>query len=369
MRIRSLLPIIALLAVACTDRGTLTVPAGSHASRNVITPTGTLDQEIGTLIALFPKGLANAASARWSDVKQKYQAGQTEASQLRVAQDQLFQLSDWVQKKGPTMDTPPNGESQANAAARLILYMSLYVYGGPDTPPPSFSAGADDVVGLVTPSAPATIVTPTTRAGVQLEAGSVSENTIFVITQNPKSDYARCAGPLTTTERVCQYPLFYTFNEFPHKRLLKEGTFAVCHVNKVGDPRGPTPTEHERMRLAHTLPADPADYTSGALRGELYGNIEILPLATQTFSFCVDVTYGTSEAVTSIGGALSWLGGAFIKAVTPKSAYAIDQGGGGLSSDTSDFNDVDPGNLSDAAVYSGPSNAIVGGATKKIGRR
>jgi len=241
------------------------------------------------------------------------------------------------------MDTPPNGESKAAAAARLILYMSLYVYSGPDTPPPPFIPGADDAVGLVTPSAPATIVTPTTHAGVALQAGSVSENTIVVITENP-TFYPQCLGPLTTTERVCQYPLFYTFNEFPHTRLLKTARFAVCHV-EVANPRGPANEGiHARVRLAHTLPADPADYTAGSLTGEQYGQIEILPSTTQTFSLCTGVAYGSPASdVIGMSGALGWLARAVTRAVTPKSAYAIDQGGGGESLTFSDFNVVDPG--------------------------
>ena len=354
MRIRSLLPVIALLAAACTDRRDMTVPAGTSASRNVVTPGGTLDQEIGTLIALFPKGHSSAASARWSSVKRKYQAGLTDPSQMQVAKDQLFELSAWVQKKASDMNTPPNSESKANAAARLILYMSLYVYGGPNTPPPPFSPGADDVVGLVTPSAAATVVTPTTHAGVALEAGSVGENTIVVITENP-AFYAPCRGPLSTTGRVCQYPLFYTFNEFPHDRLLKAGRFAVCHV-KVGSPRGPgNDFVHARLRLAHNLPADPANYTPGALRGEQYGSIEILPVTTQTFSFCDGSAYGSPPSSFGMSGALGWLARAVAMAVTPKSAYAIDQGGGGLSLSFSDFNDVDPG-FSDAAPFSGAAS-------------
>src|SRR5258708_22691139 len=93
MRIRSILPVIALLAAACTDRRDMTVPAGTSASRNVVTPGGTLDQEIGTLIALFPKGHSTAASARWGSVKRKYQAGPTHPSPMRRAKDQLFWLS------------------------------------------------------------------------------------------------------------------------------------------------------------------------------------------------------------------------------------------------------------------------------------
>src|SRR5258708_36958375 len=237
MRIRSILPVIALRAAACPARRDMTVPAGTSASRNVVTPGGTLDQEIGTLIALFPKGHSSAASARWSSVKRKYQAGLTDPSQMQVAKDQLFELSAGVKKKASDMNTPPNSESKANAAARLILYMSLYVYGGPNTPPPPFSPGADDVVGLVTPSAAATVVTPTTHAGVALEAGSVGENTIVVITANP-AFYAPCPGPLSTTGRGCQDSLVPTLHQGPPARLLPAGPSPAAHANR-GTPPAP----------------------------------------------------------------------------------------------------------------------------------
>ena len=362
MRIRSLLPIIALLAVACTTDRAPTVPSGNGADLNdVVPPSGSLDQNIRALIDLFPKGLANSASERWRDIKREVHEGRTERSDMRAAKAQLFELSEWVQDKTPRMSNPPNNESKANAATRLILYMSLYVYGGPDSPVPAFPAGADNVVGLVTPSRPATIVTPTKHAGVALEARSVRENTIVVITENPTFYPGPCGGPLKTTSRVCQYPLFYTFNEFPHRLLRKAGRFAVCHVtNGEGNTRGPSAAAHLRMRLAHTLPANKADYTPGSLTGEQYGNIEILPLTTQTFSSCPGTPYRVV-----MNSPLDWFARAVAWAVTPKSAYAIDRGGGGESLSFSDFNDVDPDAHSDAADFSGDGLKDLK-ATKKI---
>src|ERR1700730_10450059 len=174
----------------------------------------------------------------------------------------------------------------------------MYFYGGPSTVPPPFTPGADAVVGVVTPNAPATIVTPTLHAGVQLEAGSVAENTIVVVTQNPTPFPANCSGPLQT--KLCQYPQFYTFDQFPHKRLLKPAKFNVCHVNS-GEQRRPL-ADHDRFRLAHAKPADPADYTPGStIRDQNGESIEILPLIAQTFSTCVGNFYASSAV---LGGPL-----------------------------------------------------------------
>jgi hypothetical protein len=324
-----------------------------------ITPTGTLDQNIIALIKLFPTGLENAGSARWDAIKQKYAAGLTDPNRMATAKSMLFNLSTWVRDHSGSMATPPSGETKPAAAARLIEYMALYVFGGPTTPVPGYAPGADNTVGFVTPDAAATIVTPSTRAGVHLDAGSVDENTIVVITENPTPYPAACSGPLQT--RLCQYPRFYTFDQFPHKRLLKAATFAVCHVN-AGSVREPL-ADHDRFRLAHAKPDDPADYTPGStIRDQNGESVEVLPLVHQAFTTCEDVEY-TADAGTGINSLLRRAMGAVGRVLTPKLAYAIDQGGGGLSFAFSPFNDVDPLGTPDLAVQSlvAPETSIIPG--------
>jgi hypothetical protein len=344
-------PLLLLFALACSDnplggtRAVRTNPTG------VISPTGTLDENIVAILALLPKGLETAATTRWANIKSKYVAGLSDPSQMAVAKQMLFDLSSWVKMKAPDMDTPPNAESKTAAAARAVLYMSLYIFNGPPTTPPPYNPGADAVVGLVTPGAAATVVTPTLHAGVQFEAGSVDENTIIVVTQNLTPYGANCSGPLQTG--LCQYPQFYTFDQFPHKALLKAAKFSVCHING-GTFRSPLRAEiHDRFRLAHTKPADPADYTPGSTIPTQPGeNIEILPLTTQTFTICDDVEYTPEPPPIGVIGALTKMGRAFARLVTPKTAYAIDQGGGGVSRFFSPFNDVDPLGLPDRSVQS-----------------
>ena len=340
--------VLVLAAVACSENPNEIKLLGRTSA--VVAPTGTLDQNIVDVLKLFPKGLETAATTRWANVKQKYAAGLSDPAQMTVAKQMLFELSAWVQQKTPNMDNPPAGEAKGAASARAVLYMSMYVYGGPSTPTPPYLPAADATVGIVTPTTAATIVTPTTHAGVKLDAGSVAENTVIVVTQNPTPYPENCSGPLRT--KFCQYPQFYTFEMFPHAPLLKAATFNVCHVN-TGKNRYPL-ADHERFSLAHTKPADPANYVLG---GKVFdGNgesIEILPRVYQDFSHCeLGDSYASNNTVGGPLGALSRFARGLQKMLTPKTAYAIDVGLGGLSLDMSPFNVLDTLSSPDIAVQS-----------------
>lgn len=358
MNKRSALLVSALcsvFALACSD-STSSRPQLPAKSAIIIVPTGTLDQNITPILALFPTGLETAATIRWGNVKSKYAAGLTDPSQMAVAKQLVFELADWVNKKAPNMDQPPNAETRISAAARAVQYMLMYVYNGPTTPVPSYSPAADAIVGLVTPTAPATIVTPSGHAGVSLEAGSVSENTVIVITQNLTPYPDNCSGPLQTL--VCQYPQFYNFDQFPHVKLLKGAKFSVCHING-GTSRRPL-ADHDRFRLAHAKPANPADYTPGSTIRDQFGeSIEILPLISQTFVTCPDAGIIYADAGVN-DGLFSRLARRVIETLTPKTAYAIDQGGGGVSFFFSPFNDVDPDGRPDRAVQDLTASPVCG---------
>jgi hypothetical protein len=266
---------------------------------------------------------------------------------MNIAKQMLFDLSAWLIQKAPQMDAPAGGETRTSASARAVLYMSMYVYNGPTTPAPPYTPGGDAVVGVVTPNAPATIVTPTLHAGVQFEAGSVDENTVVVVAENPTPYPANCSGPLQT--KLCQYPQFYNFTAFPNKKLLKSATFAVCHVNS-GENRRPL-ADHDRFALAHSKPASPDDYTPGStVRDQNGESIEILPLVEQTFSHCEDNSYATSAVGTGSTALLSRVAGRIQRLITPKTAFAVDLGIGGISDTFSPFNVVDPLGTPDRAV-------------------
>src|SRR6476469_7389715 len=324
---------LAVLAVVagCTDStptSTLTHVPG-HISKVVV--TGTLDQNIASLIALWPQGLSTASGTRWQTIKDSYSAGQ-----ISVAKSKLVELTKFIIAKSPNMTAPPAGETRNAAAARLVLYMSLYIYNGPNTTPPDYSPSADNALGVLSPSTALTLVTPSQHAGAQFDAGSTAEDRIIVITQNPDPYPAECSGPLQTT--LCQYPLFYYISSFPDTKLLKVAKASLCHINS-GTSRLPL-ADHDRFRLAHTKPANASDYTPGST---IKDNIEILPLITQNFVFCDDTEEPPVIASSAIGRGLqlaSSLASKVMKKLAPTSAYAIDQGGGGGFELFSPFHDV-----------------------------
>jgi hypothetical protein len=343
---RRLIGLVALAALAaCSDSSPTrtTAPALNHRVRSTIV-SGSLDDNINDLIDLWGQGQSTDFHNQWNHIKEYYQQGQTDPNKLRQAQKAVQALAQLVVKQsGKMQDDPPGGESPQAAASRLALYMLLYVFGGPNTSPPPYFPGADNAVGFLTPSRGLTLVTPSGDAGAQFDKGSTNVDRIIVIVQNPEP-WGTCEGPLDTT--LCQYPLYYDIMSFPDTKLLKQAKAAVCHP-AVGEPYGPPDSyTHGWLRLAHNKPASPSDYTAG---GTIYEGIEILPLITQTFLTCVDVEYdpppgdfyeefgALNRGMRSIVHLASRVG----KWLLPKSAFAIDQGGGGGFEIFSPFNNVD----------------------------
>jgi hypothetical protein len=341
MRRHTLATAVLMLGLAaCNDATAPTTRlAPGPQTRYQLTAAGTLDAEINALIAaLFPTGLETAAGTRWGSIKEKLAAGQP-----LVAKSKLVELTKWVIQKQSQMDSPPNSESKAGAAARLVLYMSLYVYGGPSTPvPPGFGAGADATVGIVSPTAPAVIQTPALHAAASFDAGSVNADAIVVLTQNTDFFASHCAGPMTT--KYCQYPIFYHYRVFPEQRFNKPVHVAMCHVH-TGTNYGPLPgVDHDKFVVIHDKPVDDANLTPGgyAVPGE---NTEVLPLnpnfdPTNPKISCSGTVYGQrmlfnvpraprgvlenarALAVRAVNGAARTIGGL----LTPQSLYAIDNG-------------------------------------------
>lgn len=334
---------VVVVLAACSDNPTTSARrrqgAPADPLRTNIQPSGTLDQNITYLIgALFPTGLEDAAGDRWDNVKQKYAAGLTDPSQMKVARTMVVNLTNWVLQKESRMTIPAalQPEPVSSAASRLAQYMALYVYLGPGTPVPPYFPGQDAAFGVVTPTTSATIVTPSLHAGVAVDAGSVSENTIITVVQNPNEYPVNCTGPLDTP--YCQYPQFYTFDQFPHVAFLKPVHVGVCHVNS-GDFRAPLAgTNHDYFRFAHPAPAA-ADATPG---GVFVGNIEVLPLITQAFVRCsaADGTPNSAYTLPSAGSSdigmryeratrlVGRLASRIVDLLAPRTAQAIDQGGG-----------------------------------------
>lgn len=347
------------ITAACSDQ--LVTPASPPLildPAKTVVPQGSLDEEIALLSdAVFPRGLETAAGTRWESVKAKYAEGQGDAAQMKVAHRMLYELARWVQGKTSQMDTPPNGESREAAAARLVTYMAMYVHSGPDTEVPPYNPEADAVVGFITPTEPATITTPAGYAGIGVDAGSVTEPAIVTVTQNAQEFPGNCNGPLQT--RRCQYPLFYDFHIYPEQKLLRPAHGAVCHVaptsarRPLDDPEDVEETVHERLRLAHTLPADPDNYTDGATQYGTDGeNIEILPLSAAVGSSGVDCSEAPAYSFGPLGRALNAVASVIGRSLTPEPLYAVDQGPEHDFSFFSPFNLVDPVGTPDLSVES-----------------
>ena len=379
-RERLLTATLLLLAASCRDvtgpTTTLTVPAGTRYQLGV---SGTLDGEITTLIAaLFPKGLETAAGTRWDVIRDKIAAGD-----VATARKMAKELSKWVKGKESQMEPPPMNESRAGAAARLVLYMSLYVFEGPSTsPPPEFGAGADATVQIVSPTEPKLVQTEAKKAAARFDAGTVSEETIVVITENTEFFRPKCSGPFTT--KYCQYPLFYHYRAFPQQKFQKLVRTSVCHVHREPtepyDPNKYQPlpgVDHGKLVMLHDLPADANNYTPGGkqIPDE---NIEVLPRNTTSIpeappTVCSGTKYqqpialfqvlampsgvlgkAYAMAARAVNGAATSVG----RALTPKSLYAVDNGEEHNAFYFSSFANADSSGHPDLAVTGSAASAM-----------
>ena len=356
MRRRTLLlaALCCALATACGDQSVTSPTSG----KSTLAATVSLDEQINALIdASFPTGLRTAAHARWNNVKR--QLVRTTKGPSQASKQQHLNLVDWIQKQQGQL-RPPGGETAEHAAARVVLLMSLYVYNGEDYQPPVVvTPTADVTLAVVTPSTTTetSVVTPTERAAVTFPPGSVTEPTVIVIAQETVNYPENCSGPLDT--RYCQYPQFYEFNVFPDVHLPVPAKVEVCHINS-GAARRPLPgSEHDEYRIAHDRPADPANYTEGATQID---GIEILPyVTTGSLANCGSTSYAAS-LLNRPDNLLTRFAARVLRAVTPKSAWAIDQGGGGEVSFFSHFAIVDPHSQPDLA----PAQAFTLSATSAL---
>jgi len=331
-----LLGLVVLAAVAaCSDSSpTGTSTPRSPAVRSSAATNASLNDDITNFIALWPKGLAQSLTSQWNTIK-----GMVAAGQIDLAKKKLSELSAYILNKEPNI-VDPSPDTRDGVSSKLIYDMILYVNGG--------DPGLDNAIGILTPDAPLTLVTGSGDAGVHFDAGSVNENRVVVVRQNPTFYPDLCSGPLDTT--LCQYPLFYFVESYPDGALLKTAQVEICHlpVNTDTGPgyRGPTSeATHERFHIAHPKPDNPKNYVAG---GIISGNIEILPVISQIFiPTCPEGIdyFNPEEEIGLIQRGIhlaSTLGTKVWHVFGPATAYAIDQGGGGSFDDFgSPFNVVD----------------------------
>ncbi len=361
-----------LVLTSCTDSSTrptaYMVPVGT---RYQLTASGTLDAEVIALIqALFRPELETNALGKWAAIKTAVAGGEISAARAR-----LLTLTDLIKTNQSRMDPPPNNESIATATARLILYMSLYVYNGPNTPVPAqFGSGADAVVEIVKPNASATIQTPLKHAATSFDAGSVTTNTIIVVTQNTQFFQSHCSGPFST--QYCQYPIFYSYHSFPHVPFVKLVRVAMCPVAPGGNYGALPGVDDNSMVVAHDKPANAADFTPGGfpVPGEA---IEILPAnpsfnPTNPIVVCSGATYPQvvlfhvppqphgvlAQALASAARAGNRAARFVVGMLTPRSAYAIDNGEEHRTRLFSDFANMDTTGRPDLQVSQGALSSL-----------
>jgi hypothetical protein len=335
---------VAALA-ACTD----STPTGTRArgpdlrTRSTVSIADAQDDlntEIRNIITCWPKGQENDLNNKWDDIIKKYNEAIAKPKKQKEVLKKLAETSKHVLKETKKIDVDPcYGMTPEEAASKLVLDMVLWVTGGdPD---------GENASGILHPDEPLTLVTSPGGAGVHFDAFSTKEDRIIVISEN-LTNYGYCDGPLLT--ELCQYPLYFDIQSFPDGALLLVAQAAVCHpaVDEFAGWPHPTSQIHGQLRLAHTKPDKPADYTpGGSIRSSPQENIEILPSITQTFLFCTGVEYPPSLGDEEVGvlqrgvHLASAVASRIVKLLTPKSAYAADQGGGGGFLDFSPFNNVD----------------------------
>jgi hypothetical protein len=396
--IMSVALLAAYVAAGCTDNTPTSTglrPDALTPSAN-LAPTQSLSDFIDEQIAeVFKQGHATSVASRWATVKRKKTDGDVDG-----ARKHFIQLADWITKKTEAKTLPDETAQLVTArigATRLVYAMSLWVFVGEDAAVPVI--GGDSKAEVVPAGEPATVVTESKRAGVDLDEGSTAEDRLIVVVEDPSRYPGHCNGPLNTV--LCQYPQFYKFESFPKKKLLKRGRFAVCMVTagdrrpldysdddpRANDPDHPHAKEevHERLRLAHDKPANPDDFTEGS---KIVDGIEILPMALNQSGFTDcdrPIEYGGAALPLVRGG---WLGrsqrvlmaiASFTgRLLTPKNAYAYDRGPEHESFFFSHFNAVDPESRPDlrpvgitapAEVWRGDAMSIGATITNKSRRQ
>jgi hypothetical protein len=363
-RVRNGLLLLAVAGIAACSGDSPSSPSlvAPHGGANRTT-YATLDDEIAaTIPTLYPNtGLTTATGERWDDVKAALAGGKVD-----LARKLLVNLSTFVVKRALP--------SEKTAASRLILDMALYVYNGPNTPPPGApGATLQTAAGVVEPTTSLTLTTShadgTTigDGGIHIDVGSVSTTTIAVISEVTGDYTADCSGPFVYSG--CQQPKFFRITLFPHDKLLKTAQVQICHVN-TGVVRRPL-GNHDDLRVAHEKPSNATLYTPGSTIVE---GIEILPFDATANFLTADgpcrTTYDNSlptgdqigllDRLTSPGAPLMRLASAVGRILTPKSLYAIDQGGGGDFISESIFGLVNPGiKLTDGCIVIACANPVI----------
>jgi hypothetical protein len=338
---RRVLPLTVLLATllvgACSDSGP-TAGSQLRASSAFSASRATVVDQL--ILQLFPRGLETATGKRWDHIDSELGAWNASTNSwsgnVESARKHLLDLTKLVDLKTDDIEAGNlSGETKEHAKDRLMYAMNAYFFGGPDATDVLPGAATDFAVQIVPAGQAALVQAPSLQAGVRFEEGTTNEDRVIAVFQSPNQQTARCDGPLNTDR--CQYPLFYRFESFPHLKLAKSARFAVC---PIFDGNGPTHVEHDYIQLAHTLPAEAANYTTHTPGAIQEGQIELLPRATTStgVTACDEPPHEEIAGILGAGKRLLYAAAQFAgKLIAPRAAYAYDQGPEHLGDFFSDF--------------------------------
>jgi alpha-tubulin suppressor-like RCC1 family protein len=213
----------------------------------------------------------------------------------------------------------------AAAVVTVCVMPLLGSCSGSDSGTTTTTEPGNDTVTQAVGAGGGTVVTPSGAAGVQIPAGTFSQQVMVTITRLPTPS-SPGAGPLPTSLK--QYGPYYDFTTSP--QVAQFGDSARVGVCQVTDPSSAfyPPEPHDNLRLAHTA-----------------GNsIEILErVGVNDFLRCTNVSASTSTRTDRNGwyAALLAIRDNTIGLLRPASLYASHGGLGGKVKSFSPFGAVD----------------------------
>ena len=314
--------VLGLFVVACTDsRPTAPAhpdhPEAPRIPRFAALPAPcdpsvltTLNAQAAALFTTDPQG-QQAVSSQLRNINSScvFERPSTQA-QVKALQQFVLQKLNGGSLVDPEVGPPTLQGHVADFLTNLFLFAGFKVAGA----------------GTATPSSPVTVVTPDLMAGVFIPAGAVTQEVVIIITPLPDN----------TTLPNNPYPTYPPAVDITTS--IGPITFAVpIVVGLCEDPTVPVNVQ-PNLRIGHGLTNN---------------TTEILPLAPPpSFLTCYGplamnepLHFDRRHLLGSAQRLLAWAGRHVVDVLTPKNAYAIHGGLGGLTSSLSPFKAVDVGSV------------------------
>lgn len=341
MRRFALVPVIALLALACQDQRLPTDSADElSSSPAAVSSVETASaEEIEALIeALFPEpGLETAALTQFGNVERELEEGNLEEARSKAVDLIGFTLE---KLDAGQLEAPPDATTEEGVSELIGLLLTFVGLEPPEVSPSVLSGDTDGVVAIASPDEDNLIVTENEFAGTFIEAGDLDEETVVVIerldpTAQPEGD---CLPVGTDQREGC-----YRFDKSPDEPFEDEVLVAVCPEEGIRDETDP---DFEEFQLAKFDPANPELGVVG------------LPSASEDFLDCSGFGTLASAGEGALGAlaARGWraTGGRLLRWLGPAPARAVNLGFGGS---TTDFSRIGWARLLDAEIVTGNAQA------------